>query len=149
VVAVLAVSATVSRTVNTPLAAALLRIGLSEQQIARDNWTALMSLPQAAVDAIVSAVALSDAGKTAVEKAATLDVLLVKPSSAVSCELWCRVLASFAEGRAGQKLLGTAEVRDALVAVQPQATTADAQQRRTTTTPTPNSSPRRLCAMRW
>jgi hypothetical protein len=68
-----AASATVAAFDKTaPLAAALLRKGLTEQQIVQDNWTAMMSLPH---------------------DASTLDVLKVKPSSPLSCDMWCGVVA--------------------------------------------------------
>ncbi len=40
---------------TSPLAVALLQAGLSEEQIVQDNWTALMSLPQDVVNAIMAA----------------------------------------------------------------------------------------------
>jgi hypothetical protein len=40
---------------TAPLAVALLEAGLSEEQIVQDNWTALVSLPQDAVNAIMAA----------------------------------------------------------------------------------------------
>jgi hypothetical protein len=112
---------------TAPLAVALLRRGLTEQQIVQDNWAALMTLPRAAVDIILAAdYALTGASVAALERHATLDVLKVKPSSPLSCALWCRVVSRFVEGPKSKRLLGTAAVRDALVAVQPRlATTAD------------------------
>ncbi len=102
---------------TAPLAAALLRKGLTEELIVQDNWTAQMSLPRNAVNGIMSAT-LSDDDKAALEQHATLDVLKVKPSSALSCELWCRFVGRFAIGPKAQVLLGTVEVREALVAAQ-------------------------------
>jgi hypothetical protein len=134
---------------SAPLAAALLRKGLSEEQIVQDNWPALFLLPQDAVRAIMALSTLStvhfsasgavdaamttlgklelfNAGEPTFERYATLDVLKVKPSSPLSCEMWCRVVARLTYAEAAGRLLGTAAVRDALVAMRPQATTADA-----------------------
>jgi hypothetical protein len=109
---------------TAPLVAALLQAGLTEQQIVQDNWTALMSLPLEAVVVIMSpkvaaAVPLSAAMADALEQHVTLDVLKVKPSSPLSCEIWCRVVAR-------SKVPFGLEVRGALLAVRAQATTADA-----------------------
>jgi hypothetical protein len=81
---------------SAPLAVALLEAGLSEEQIMQDNWRALMSLPQAAVDGIVASLGtLSIDHVVALAHSATLDVLNVKPSSPQSCEMWCHVVARF------------------------------------------------------
>jgi hypothetical protein len=110
---------------SAPLAAALLQKGLSEEQIVHDNWTALMSLPLEAVVAML-ALQLADSMKPALETYATHDVVKVTPSSTLSCELWCRVVMRFTNGEKGRRILGAADVRDALVALSAQATTADA-----------------------
>jgi hypothetical protein len=110
---------------TSPLAVALLRQGLSDEQIVQDGWTALFWLPQLAVNAIMAAAGtLTDADRAALEGHATLDVLKVTPSSPQSCELWCRIVVLFSIGVSAKKLLGCAEVRDALVALQHRATTA-------------------------
>jgi hypothetical protein len=112
-----------------PLAAALLQKGLSEEQMVQDNWTALLSLPPDVVTALTAAPGtLTGAHRAARERHATLDVLQVTPSSPLSCEMWCQSVAGFASGIFGRELLGTAAVRDALVALRPQATTAFACQ---------------------
>jgi hypothetical protein len=112
---------------TAPLAVILLRRGLTEQQIVQDGWTALMSLPQIVVSSIMT-VGLPSSMKAALETHVTLDVLKVKPSSPLSCEVVCRLAARFAGGGGdrGQELLGTTVVRDALLALRPQVTTAEA-----------------------
>jgi hypothetical protein len=111
---------------TAPLASALVQAGLSEQQIVQDRWPELMSLP---LDAVLGIMVQqldvpSDAQKAALIQHATLDVLKVKPSSPQSCEIWCRVLERFTCCR--EDFFGTGNVRDALLTVQPQATTAGA-----------------------
>jgi hypothetical protein len=110
---------------TAPLAVALLRKGLSEQQIVQDGWTALMSLPLEAVVAIMAATFL-DTMKPTLEKYATHDVVKVKPSSARSAELWCQVVMRFAYVKNGAQILGTVAMRDALVEVSPQLGTPGA-----------------------
>jgi hypothetical protein len=101
---------------TAPLAVALLRAGLSEQQIVVDNWTALLSLPQDAVDATMAAPEmLTRADKAALEQHATLDVLKVTPSSPLSCEMWFRVVSRFAAVDSGRQLVGVSELFDTLV----------------------------------
>jgi hypothetical protein len=128
---------------TAPLAVALAHKGLSEQQLVQDGWTALLSsLPSDAVKIIMKEMnkdrGTRDDGRPSdddiaaldrcarQESAAILGVLGVTPSSALSCELWCRGVARFAIGPIGRELLGTEAVRDAFVALGPQATTADA-----------------------
>jgi hypothetical protein len=113
---------------TAPLAVALQK-GLSEEQIVQDGWTVLMSLPHNAVNGIMAAPGkLTDADRATLAQHATRGVLDVKPSSPLSCEMWCRSLARFVTGGARRYLFSAAEVRDALLAVQPQGTTAGACQ---------------------
>ncbi len=108
---------------TAPLAVALMRAGLSEQQIVQDNWTALFSLPQEVVNVFVSAFLYHDPEQAVLEDHATLDVLKVTPSSPLSCELWCKIVSYFLFDN--RNLIGTAEVRDALPAMQPHVATED------------------------
>jgi hypothetical protein len=114
---------------TAPLAVMLLRQGLTEQQIVQDGWMALMSLPREVVVGLMAAT-FSEAMKAALARhvnASLRDNLLkLKPSSALSCELWCVVLTRFALHDNGRRVLGTAAVRDALLAVVSQATTVGA-----------------------
>ncbi len=48
--------------------------------------------------------------------------------TAESCYAWCGTISNLARNAANRPLLGTAAVRDALVALQPHATTTDACQ---------------------
>jgi hypothetical protein len=102
-----------------PLAFALQRLGLSEEDIVQDGWTALMGMPRAVlVDILTSSPAFAPAAAhVAVGEHATLDVLKVKPSSEASVEIWCRVVAWFSAEAVGQRVLGVPAVGDALVAV--------------------------------
>jgi hypothetical protein len=123
------VTATPAFDKSAPLAVALLRKGLSEEQIVQDKWTALMSLPlEVVVGALTAKCSEAMLSTLARHVHASLrdNLLKLKPSSALSCELWCLVLTRFACNENGQHVLGTAAVRDALVALHPLATTATA-----------------------
>ncbi len=110
---------------SSPLAVALMRKGLTEQQIMQDGWTVLMSLPADVVDAVVFPPPAT--AQSSLEKHVSLDVLKVKPLSALSCEVWCIVVTGFAAvGPKGGRLLGSVAVRDALVALSTLATSSSA-----------------------
>jgi hypothetical protein len=124
---------------TAPLAVALLRKGLTEEQIVHDGWTALMSLPQDVVAAITATTTTEfDAveskmarDKIQLEEHVTRNVFKVKPSSPLSCQLWClTVLLSVRTSpyRVDMRHVRMDAVRDAIVAVRMQATTADACQ---------------------
>jgi hypothetical protein len=114
---------------SAPLAVALLQEGLTEQQILHDKWTALMSLPQEAVDALAeTGKNRSKADEAAVDQHATLEVVRVKPSSPLSFRIFCRVVQRFAFSTRGRRTLMKPTVRDALIALRPHVTTGRACQ---------------------
>jgi hypothetical protein len=118
------VAATPAFDKSAPLAVALLRLGLSEEQIVQDGWTALMALPlEVVVGALAAKCSPTMAAALQTHPSLAVDVLKVKPSSPLSCELWCLVVYRFAANDIGRKMLGTTEVRDALLALAPHATT--------------------------
>jgi hypothetical protein len=105
----------------------LAQLSLPQNVVAQENWFALQSIPAEAAAVLVQVARPSDAqmAKLLDPVAASLALLLVQvtPRTPQSVELWSRMVGRVAASDAGKSALGTAAVRDALVAAASHAKT--------------------------
>lgn len=122
---------------HPPLVARLLREGLTEAEIVRDNWIALVPFMSKELVAVVfqhqgeKIITWKDNEWGQLDEYDQLssdaslqqvDLLVVKPSTPKSCDLWCLALGRYALIEPSRVKYSTAAVRDALLAASELAT---------------------------
>lgn len=125
-----AAASAVSKVRSTALGARLLREGLADAELARDNWAALaplLSSPPGLVEASMErdGTKLTPAQRALTEHHATLALLQVTPSTSKGAELWCLLLARMLFAPSRRVTFCTPATRDSLIAVSGHAATAD------------------------